>query len=266
MTRTVALVQARMQSTRLPGKVLTPILDRPILWHIVERLGAVAEIDSVVVVTSDRPANDPIREFAGLYGIPCFSGSEEDVLDRFYQAAEKFDADPVVRITADCPLVDPGVVGRVIALFRSLSPGIDLASVATGAGVATDDFKGDRFPDGLDAEVVAFAALERAWKEAKLPSDREHVTPFIWRQPKRFRIEHLMNIEGDLADLRWTIDYPEDLIVITRIYEALYSTLRPFVMRDVLAFLTSHPEVAALNHHRTNRDGYRALWRESAER
>lgn len=265
MSKTIALIQARMESTRLPGKVLKPILGRPVVWHIVERVRAVREIDLVGVVTSDRPANDPIRDFAAGYDVPCFSGSEEDVLDRFYQAARAWDGDPVIRITADCPLVDPEVVGGVLALFQSRSPRLDLASVATGAGVATDEFKGDRFPDGLDAEVVAFGALERAWKEATLMSDREHVTPFIWRQPDRFHIEHLMCAEGDLSELRWTIDYPEDMAMVTRIYEELYSESRPFGMRDVLAFLKLHPEVTAVNEHITNRAGYRALWREVAD-
>lgn len=265
MSKTVALVQARMESTRLPGKVLLPILDRPVLWHIVNRLRSVVEIDIVAVVTSERPANDAIRSFCAQYDISCFSGSEEDVLDRFHQAAERWDGDPVIRITADCPLVDPEVVGNLIALFRSSGASVDLAAVATGAGVESEDFKGHRFPDGLDAEVVAFGALERAWKEATVPGDREHVTPYIWRQPNRFRIEHLMSSEGDLSNLRWTIDYPEDLTMVTRIYEALYDESRPFVMRDVLAFLKANPDVAALNGDRDNREGYRALWREAAD-
>jgi spore coat polysaccharide biosynthesis protein SpsF len=266
VSKTIALVQARMESTRLPGKVLMPILGRPVLWHIVHRLRAVPAIDMVAVVTSERQANDAIRDFAAAYDTPCFSGSEEDVLDRFHEAAEKWEGDPLIRVTADCPLVDPEVVGNLIALFNSSSPRLDLAAVATGAGVESDDFKGHRFPDGLDAEVVAFGALERAWKEATLPSDREHVTPYIWRQPDSFKIEHLMSSEGDLSNLRWTIDYPEDLTMVTRIYEALYDESRPFVMHDVLAFLKSNPEVAALNGARDNREGYRALWREAADR
>jgi spore coat polysaccharide biosynthesis protein SpsF len=265
LSRTVAIVQARMGSTRLPGKVVKRILGRPVLWHIVDRLRTVPAIDEVVVATSDRPADDDIRALTADMGVQCFRGSEDDVLDRFYQAALVWDGDPVVRITGDCPLVDPELVGAVIALHQETRPHADLTSVATGAGVAAAGFAEGRFPDGLDAEVITLSALHRAWLEATKASDREHVTAYIWRQPKLFRVQHLSSREEDFSKLRWTLDHPEDFAVISRIYEALYNESKPFGMRDVLAFLQAHPEVAAINAQRTGHEGYTAFWQEAAD-
>lgn len=265
MSRVVAIVLARMESSRLPGKVLMQVAGKPVLWHIAKRLQGVPEIEQIVIATGSGPANDPIREFAADAGIPSFSGSEDDVLDRFYGAAQAWEADPVLRITGDCPLVDPGLVSELIALHRSSVPAADLTSVAAGAGVATRDFAGGRFPAGLDAEVIAPTALQRAWNEGTLPSDREHVTAYIWRHPKRFRLVYLACQQGDFADVRWTLDYPEDLAMIRRIYEALYSESKPFAMQEVLSFLDSHPEVARLNARLSARDRYGALWREAED-
>ena len=254
-----------MASTRLPGKVLLPIEGRPVLWHIVNRLRAVPQVHDVVIATGDRVPDDPIESFAHDAGIACFRGSEDDVLDRFYQAARTFRGDPVVRVTADCPLIDPQLVSAVVALYETTRPTPDLVSVATGAGVANAGFREARFPDGLDAEVIGMSALTQAWNEANRPSDREHVTAFIWRQPGRFAIRHLTSQAGDLSELRWTLDHPEDFEMITRIYDALYQGNRCFGAADVLAFLRAHPEVSAINAHLRGKEGYSAFWQEAVD-
>jgi spore coat polysaccharide biosynthesis protein SpsF len=212
----------------------------------------------VVVVTSKDGQDQAIRDFCHREAISVFSGSEADVLDRFYQAAEVYSADPVVRVTGDCPLVEPVLIDRLLEIFSDGS--WDHVSVATGAGALYLD--SGRFPDGLDAECFSFAALKRAWNEAIAPSDREHVTPYIWRVPDRFRC-HLLTADSDFSEMRWTVDHEEDLLMITRIYEALYRNDRPFQFNDVVQFLKRRPEVARMNRARIGAEGYAEVWHPS---
>ena len=251
----VVIIQARMGSTRLPGKVLMEILGKPMLGHIIERVRMAAGVKSVLVATSDQPADEPVRSFCAGQGIPVFSGSENDVLDRFYRAAIHSGADPVIRITGDCPLADPGVIGRLLELYSSGS--YDHVGVATGAGAIF--LERGRFPDGLDAECFSFATLERAWREATLPADREHVTPYIWRNKELFRCGSLP-AEGDYSQMRWTVDNACDFDFISRVYEGLYRTDKPFLMADVLRYVTAHPELSQLNRDFIGQEGYRELW------
>ncbi len=256
-----AIIQARMGSTRLPGKVLRPLAGRPMLARIVDRIRACPEVTRVVVATSDREGDEPIRRLCAAEGIDCFAGSEQDVLDRFYQAAAQFGGYPLIRITADCPLVDPGLLSKLVALYGE--GGYDHAGVATGAGAI---FLGQgRYPDGLDAECFSAAALERAWREATSPQDREHVTPFIWRQKDLFRIGQLMS-DVDYSQLRWTVDNEADFELIARIYDALYRPDRVFGMDDVLQFLAAHPELAATNEAFVGKEGYQDIWQGSEKR
>jgi spore coat polysaccharide biosynthesis protein SpsF len=252
---TVAIVQARMGSSRLPGKVLKPILGRPMLSYIVERLRAVPGVTTVVVATSDRPGDEPVRAFCLAESIGCFAGSETDVLDRFYRAAVREDGDPLLRITGDCPLVDPDLIARLLAMYETAR--YDHVAVAAGAGAML--LNGGRFPDGLDAECFGFAALERAWTEATLASDREHVTPYIWRNKALFRCGHLLS-DVDHSTLRWTVDNEEDFTLVSAIYAALYRPGRPFGMTDVLRLLSSNPALAAANRAFIGREGYEQLW------
>ena len=201
--RTVAIIQARMGSNRLPGKVLRPILGKPMLWHIVLRVRAVPSIDEVVVAIPDSPADQDLRRFCAANDIKSFSGSETDVLDRFYGAAQRYGADPVLRITADCPLVDPELVEKLIRLYRSGS--YDYVAVSAGADASRLE-GGGSFPDGMDAECFSFASLETAWNEARDPRDREHVTRFIWRQKGLFRCTKLL-ADRKYPNLRLTVDY-----------------------------------------------------------
>jgi len=241
--KVVAIIQARMSSTRLPGKVLADVCGQPLLHHVVCRARCARTPDQVVVATSDRPADDAVVRFCEMSSVPCFRGSEEDVLDRYYQAARHFQAETVVRLTADCPLLDPDVVDRVVRAF----------------GEGDRDYVSntlDRtYPDGLDVEVFSFTALARAWREARLPSEREHVTPYIWKHPELFRLGNVKQ-EEDLSDLRWTVDEPRDLAFVRAVYRWL-GPRSDFGMKEVLALLREHPELGRINAGIERNEGYR---------
>lgn len=241
------IVQARMGSSRLPGKVLAEAAGRPLLFYLLERLRRCRTVDRIVVATSTAAADDQIAALCAAEGVLCFRGSEDDVLDRYYQAArahgEPADGLAVVRVTADCPLMDPEVVDRVVEGY--------LARIGT-ADYVTNTLE-RTYPDGLDVEVVSFEALERAWKEATLPTDREHVTLYIRRNSTAegrdlFRAH---NVRGDrsYAHLRWSVDYPEDLAFLRAVLEGLYPVNPRFGFRDLVDWLRAHPEVMRLNHH-----------------
>ena len=247
-----------MGSTRLPGKVLRPLAGAPTLVRIVERVRACPSIAKVVVATSDRDADGPIRELCENEAIEWFAGSEHDVLDRFHQAAARVHGDPLIRITADCPLVDPGLLAKLIALFEGGE--YDHVGVATGAGAL---FLGQgRYPDGLDAECFSVAALERAWREATSAPDREHVTPYIWRHKDLFRCGQLTS-PVDYSQLRWTIDNEADYVLIAQIYAALHRPDRAFGLDEVLRYLAAHPELAVANEAFVGKEGYREVWQGS---
>lgn len=243
----IALVQARMGSTRLPGKVLMPIMGKPMIWYVVERLKRVAHVDKVVIATSEKNSNDVIRDLCKQYDIDCFSGSENDVLDRFYKAAKEYQADIVIRITADCPLLDPSLIGDMLEEFIRTQR-YDYFSVACGAGASTEKFNGHRYPDGLDAEIFKFSILQSAWEEATLPLEREHVTPFIWQNPERFKLGNKQSTI-DYSMMRWTVDNREDFEVVESIYNELYPKKKTFGLGDIIEFLSTHPELQEKNFH-----------------
>jgi spore coat polysaccharide biosynthesis protein SpsF (cytidylyltransferase family) len=195
-----------------------------------------------------------VRDFCADAGIDCFAGEEADVLDRYLRAAERFGADPVLRITADCPFVDPEVVGRVLARFRE--GGCDYVAAATGG--AAFHHNGPKYPDGLDVECFSLAALRRAHAEATARSDREHVTPYLYRTG-RFRTA-LVEPAEDHGALRWTVDHPSDLELVRRVYAALSPTRPAFGMADILAHVTTHPELAQLNQRFVGHEGYEKVW------
>jgi spore coat polysaccharide biosynthesis protein SpsF len=236
----VAIVQARMGSTRLPGKVLEDVNGEPLLALVLARVGRATGIDEVAVATSTLPGDDPVADLARRCGVRVVRGSEQDVLARYATAAVELEAELVVRITADCPLVDPGVVGQLLALRGAED--LDYAGVLTGAASAN----GRRhFPDGLDAEVVQASVLAEAAREATAAYDREHVTPFVKARPQRFRLGAL-EAEQDLGHERWTVDQAEDLAfvraVVTRLAEPASAGLA-----DILAVLADEPGLRALN-------------------
>ena len=253
----VAIIQARMGSSRLPGKVLMPIMNKPVLWHIHHRLSCVEKIDGVHVATSYLKRDDVIADFCKENDIKCFRGNEADVLDRFYKAATEAEADYLIRVTGDCPLVDPALIGQLIDYFFEKK--LHYCGVATGAGVATEDFYG-RFPDGLDAEIFRFSALEKAWKEADGLLYREHVTPYIWKHPKKFKNGVLRSNGKDYSELRWTMDNHEDYEVIQSVYENLYPGKPGFDMNDVLDLMAQQPQIFSKNKQFVGREGYDEFW------
>jgi spore coat polysaccharide biosynthesis protein SpsF len=261
MSKTVAIVQARLGSTRLPKKMLLDLVGKPLLWHVIHRLRASSKIDSVVIATTNTPQDDAITNFCSEYDFLCYRGSEDDVLDRFYQTAKYHEADTVVRVTGDCPLIDPNIVDLIITAFHSQN--CDYAS-NLGSIDPNGFFQGRTFPDGLDAEAFSLQTLKCAWQEAALPSDREHVTPYIYKNPDKFRVFQVTQKE-DLSSLRWTLDGPEDLIFIRQIFEALYSPKHHFLTPDVLNLLTMHPELNEINAGMNINEGYRESLRRNNE-
>jgi glutamate-1-semialdehyde 2,1-aminomutase/spore coat polysaccharide biosynthesis protein SpsF len=239
----VALIQARMSSTRLPGKVLVDLAGRPMLWHVAARVGRARLVDKVVVVTSTQPADDVIETFCKGSEISCFRGDESDVLDRYFRAARQEAADVVVRITADCPLIDPAVIDRVIE-----------ARAQANADYATNALH-ETFPDGLDVEVFSFEALERAWREAAKPSDREHVTPYM-KHSGRFTV---LNIENDevpsAAGQRWTVDESSDLEFVRAVYSA-FPKGSHFGLREVSDLMDRQAQLHEAQGKAIRNDGY----------
>ena len=253
----VAIIQARIGSTRLRGKVLLPLCDSPMLWHIWQRCRAAEGIADVVVATTDQPTDEMIVAMCQTHDIPYCRGSEHDVLDRYYQAALRYKADPVLRITADCPIVDPGVIAAVLQLHQLSGRRYDIVGAATGAGALHTD--GCHFPDGVDVECYSFACLERLWHEAQTPQDREHVSTYALRNAERFDIGRVY-ASKEYGHHRWTVDHAEDFAFITAIYEALWMPGRHFGMDEVLDYLERHSEVYALNRQHVGREGYEELW------
>lgn len=235
--RTVAFVQARTGSTRLPGKVLRDIGGRPMLARVVDRAKQCTGVDDVVVVTSIDPGDDALVPLCGALGVPLFRGSELDVLERYTLAARAHSADVCVRITSDCPLLDPGVSSMIVKRFHDAMPGVDYASNKIPQS----------FPRGLDTEVCTVDALERAYREATLPYERTHVMPYFYEHPERFRLLSITS-EVDRADWRWTVDTAEDLEFVTRVYERLGLT-GDFGWLDVVALIEREPQLADINRH-----------------
>lgn len=241
--KVLGILQARFTSSRLPGKVLKPILGRPMLALQLERLKRARRLGGLVVATSVEASDDPLAALCAAEGVEVSRGSLDDVLDRFYRAAEPRAPELVVRLTGDCPLADPALVDRVVDEL-----------LASGADYASNSVQ-PTFPDGLDVEAFRFEALARAWREAKLPSEREHVTPFIHKRPEAFRVVHVKG-EPDLSALRWTVDEPADFELVTRVYEALYPSKPAFTTADVLALLDAHPDWKTLNTGHARNEGF----------
>ncbi len=245
----LAIIQARMGSSRFPGKALADICGRPMILHVIQRARRASRIKQIVIATTDRPSDDAIADFCADQRLACFRGSEHDVLDRFYQAAKKFDAQSVVRITGDCPLIDPVVIDRVIETFSH------------GKWDYASNTLRYTYPDGLDTEVFSFAALEQAWRQATKSSDREHVTPFMKRG--QFAV---CAVDNDkplpvAAPARWTVDYPSDLEFVRRIYSKLagrtdFETVMKMLEEDVDLRTCWMPKVS-------NEGYYRSLFREA---
>jgi spore coat polysaccharide biosynthesis protein SpsF len=229
----VAIIQARMGSTRLPGKVLLDIEGKTVLARVVNRLRRARLIDELLVATTDRTADEAIVEECRRLSVPVFRGDQEDVLERYFRAAQSAKATIVVRITSDCPLIDPEITTRAIEAFLEVRP-----DYASNALVRT-------YPRGLDTEVISFSALGRAWQEARKPYEREHVTPFIYEHPAEFKLLSVTD-DADHSAHRWTVDTPEDMELVRAIYRRLKDN-PTFSWRDVLNLLDREPDLMDLN-------------------
>jgi spore coat polysaccharide biosynthesis protein SpsF len=238
------ILQARMSSSRLPGKILMPLTaGKPLLQLMVERVSRAKTPGKLIVATTASANDDQVENLCKHISVPCFRGSEHDVLDRFYKAALCYNSDHIIRLTGDCPIIDPDLLDEIVKFY--FKGGFDYASNTVEPS----------FPDGLDVEIFSFTALKQAWEEAKLSSQREHVTPFIHQQPGRFNIGSFKSKEN-LSSMRWTVDGPEDFQLVSRIYEILYPANPFFSTEDVLHLFDQMPELALINSGIKRNAGY----------
>ena len=231
--KVVVIIQARMGSTRLPGKVLKDLEGETVLARVVNRLRRSQRISELLVATTDRPADDAIVAECRKCAVPVSRGAEDDVLDRYFRAAQLAQAKVVVRVTSDCPLIDPEIVDKTIAAFLAAGP--DYASNVLER----------TYPRGLDVEVMSFDALARTWHSARRPYEREHVTPYIYEHPAEFK---LLSVTGDAdhSAYRWTLDTPEDMEFVRAVYAQLRD-MPAFSWRDILELTNRSPELTELN-------------------
>jgi spore coat polysaccharide biosynthesis protein SpsF len=285
---TLAIIQARMSSSRLPGKVLMDIAGKPMLQHVIDRSMQAKSIDQVVLATTNDPSDDILEKFCQQQALPYHRGSLADVLDRFYQAALQFHAEVIVRLTADCPLLDPDLIDRTVAAI--IGNRIDQQSLENTRAIelsAADplayDFAANRLPPpwkrtlpiGLDVEVCSFAALQRAWEEARETHQREHVMPYLYEglsfspaeippdkewylqqgvTPRGFRVAQL-NHFPDYGQHRWTVDTPADLKFVRQVY-AHFDDQSSFNWKEVLALLDQEPELISINAHVSHKSAF----------
>lgn len=241
-----------MGSTRLPGKVSKFILGKPMLIHQIERVKQARLIDKIIIATTIKSEDDTIVSMARDTGVGCFRGNELDVLDRYYQAAKEANADIVIRITGDCPLSDSKVIDETIEYFLKNIENIDYTSKPTN------------YPEGLDMEIFSFSVLERAWKEAANPSEREHVTPYIYNHPKIFRVRTWQSGTEDFSAMHWSVDTLEDFAFVTKIFELLYPSKQFFSKNDVLALLNKNPNLFE-DRGGTGYEGYKESLKEDEQ-
>ncbi len=236
--KTAIIIQARMTSTRLPGKVLKEVLGKPLLEYQVERLRRVKLADEIVIATTTNETDQPILDLCYKLSVPYFRGPEDDVLARYHGAARQYPADIVIRITSDCPLIDPAVVDRMIMFFKNHYPKYDYVSNCLQR----------TYPRGMDTEVFTFKALSEAFSEAKTQPEREHVTPFIYRRPDRYSLANV-HCDKNYSCHRWTVDTPEDFELIQNMIAALYPVNPCFSLQDCLEILRKNPAWVKINSH-----------------
>jgi spore coat polysaccharide biosynthesis protein SpsF (cytidylyltransferase family) len=243
LTNYTAIIQARSTSTRLPGKVLLKIAGKTILEHIVTRVQAAKLVSQVIVATSVQIDDLAIVKWCATHMVRVFCGSLDDVLDRYYQTARLFSAQNIIRITADCPLIDPRLIDTMIKFHKH-------KKVNYVANILEETF-----PDGEDIEIFTFTALEKAWKQAQLPSEREHVTLFIRKHPELYSLANYRN-KKNLSKLRWTVDEENDLVFIKNIFNYLYRKNNLFGINDIIGLLKERPGLLEINQHIIRNEGY----------
>ena len=236
--KTVIIVQARMTSTRLPGKVLKCVMNKPLLEYQIEQLWQVSLADEIVIATTTNDSDIPIVELCQRLKVLYFRGSENDVLARYHEAALKNNADIIVRVTSDCPIIDPVVIDKVIGYFKDNSDVYDYVS----------NVQTRTYPRGMDCEVFTSSALDEAYHKAITLAEREHVTPYLYSYPERFRIGSVSYSE-DQSHHRWTVDTQEDFILIKNILENIYHIKPYFTLEECLKLMETHPEWIKINTH-----------------
>jgi len=229
------IIQVRIGSTRLPKKAIKLILGKTAIEREIERIKKIKLAQKIILAIPTGKQDDILEKIGKQTGLDVFRGSANDILDRFYQAAKKFDIDPIVRLTGDCPLIDWEVADEVIAFY--LQNEFDHVS----------NVRPPTFPDGLDVEVFSFKALEKSWQEAKINSEREHITQYIGNHPEIFKIGNLVRNGNDLSHIRLTLDEPKDLILIRKVYTALYKKKKDFVLEDMLKLFEKTPKLLKIN-------------------
>ena len=236
------IIQARMGSTRLPGKVMCTLEeDRPSISSTIYQLKQCIELDKIIVATTTNDEDDVISDYIKNIGIDLFRGSSKDVLGRYYECAKKYSLEGILRVTADCPLIDPTIVDTGLKIFKN-----------NNFDYVTNTLK-RTFPDGNETEIFSFHSLEKANYDAKLPSEREHVTPYLKTHPELFKIKNFENFQ-DLSYLRWTMDYEEDLKFIKLVLQKI--SKRPILMMDILDLLKKEPELKKINSNHHPDEGY----------
>lgn len=248
IVKVLAVIQARCGSTRLPGKVMLPLAGKEALCRLVERVRRSAMLAHTMVATTTSAEDDVISYLCEREGFSCFRGHPTDLLDRHYQAGLAFEADAVVKIPSDCPLIDPSIIDRVVFHYKINNRSFDYVS----------NLHPPSYPDGNDVEVFSMRVLSTAWHEAERSFEREHTTPFIWDNPDRFRLGNVSweaGIDYSMSH-RWVLDYPEDYQFIKRVYEELYPANRDFALEDVLRLLAEKPEIGEINRMHAGQNWY----------
>ncbi len=237
----VAIVQARRGSSRFPDKVIKEIAGKPMLFHVLRRVKNAELASKVVLATTTDPRDKLLANIAKAAGTETYFGNTDDVLDRYYQAAKKFRAANILRVTADCPVTDPSIIDSVIRKFSNAK--CEYASNAWA------------FPEGLGVEVFTFDALKKAWTEAKLISEREHVTPYMWKNPRLFKLAEFKG-KPNFPHLRLTVDYEVDLKLVAKLYHHLFESNPFFGYHDILSLLERYPKLSQINRGIPRREGY----------
>ncbi len=236
----IAIIQARFGSTRLPGKIFKDLSGKPVLWHVVNRLSYSKLCNKVIVATTTEIEDDQTENFCVEHNIPYYRGSSDNVLSRYYETAKVFGAEIVIRITSDCPLIDPIILDKMIDDFLITNKSEQLDYLSNSI-VRT-------YPRGLDVEIFSFEALDKTYKQATLPYEFEHVTPYIYQHPDLFKLKNFAN-DKNLSFHRWTVDTSEDFSLIKKIYDELYIPGKIFLLNDILKLFDKNPELIKINQN-----------------